>query len=274
VSWRVTREPDYTWIRPSRSADAPEVVATGDGELDAEGEFRVRFTPEPTRRGGTEESGVVYRYRLSVDVTDEGGETRSADRVYPIGETAVRASIEEERGYFPTGEPVELTVVRTDLEGEPRPGRGSWRLVALVPPEPGRALLPSERPAIEPGEPAEGAYVTEGDRLSPRWAEAPSVREALDGWREGGEVAAGSLEHGDDGRGVIDLQAGAAPGAYRLLYTTDDRFGRRFETGYDLVVAGDGTDAPPSVTGKKGIELCTYGMRFKCVNRYATLLRR
>jgi alpha-2-macroglobulin len=267
VSWRVTREPDSTWVWPPRPANAPQVVANGHGELDAGGRFRVRFTPEADPRDDRSErsegpgvNGTFYRYRLSVDVTDEGGETRSAERAYPIGFVAVRARIEPgsdrergERGFFAAGEPVELAVTRTDLDGEPRPGRGSWRLVALVPPEPGRALLPAERPAFDPGGPADGAWVTEGDRLSPRWADAPSLREALAGWREGDEVAAGSLEHGDDGRALVSLVSWSAPapsggpggGAYRFLYSTEDRFGRRFETGYDLVVAGDGKEAPP-----------------------------
>ena len=40
------------------------------------------------------DSGVTYRYRVSADVTDEGGETRSAERVFNIGFVAVRASLD------------------------------------------------------------------------------------------------------------------------------------------------------------------------------------
>ena len=83
VAWRVTREAEYPWWwgwwGGSRPAGA-ETVATGRASLAADGTFAVTFTPKADERAGKD---VTYRYRLSADVTDEGGETRSAERVVP-----------------------------------------------------------------------------------------------------------------------------------------------------------------------------------------------
>ena len=185
VSWRVTREPVYAWSWPPRSSRAAQTVASGRAELDAEGRFQVRFTPEADPREDADasgEDGGYYRYRLAVDVTDEGGETRSAERVYPIGFVAVRARIlgDEDR-FFEADEPLAIPVLRTDLDDAPRAGAGTWRLVELLPPEipgePERARLPAEIP-LDDSEAPERAHLTEGDRLRPRWEEAPSERPA------------------------------------------------------------------------------------------------
>ena len=78
------------------------MVAAGDGELGADGSLAIGFTPEADER--RTEEGITYRYRLSVDVTDEGGETRSAERVFRLGFVAVEARSELECGFLDAGE--------------------------------------------------------------------------------------------------------------------------------------------------------------------------
>ncbi|MGE5716295.1 MAG: MG2 domain-containing protein, partial [Acidobacteriota bacterium] len=90
VSWRVTREAEYPWWwwgwwGGARPAGA-ETVATGKASLAADGTFAVTFTPKADERAGKD---VTYRYRLSADVTDEGGETRTAERSFRLGFVSV-----------------------------------------------------------------------------------------------------------------------------------------------------------------------------------------
>ena len=166
VTWRVTREPVYprwwSWWYPSISSQT-QVVAAGETGLDEEGRFRLDFTPEADEREA--EQGVTYRYRLAVDVTDEGGETRSAERVFRLGFVAVEARIVDDLGFHMTDDAATLQVLRTDLDGAPRAGTGSWRLVRLE--QPPETLTPADQPLPAPAD--DDAYQTPGDRMRPRW---------------------------------------------------------------------------------------------------------
>jgi len=234
VRWRVTREPVYPWWwfwwHPSASGER-QIVAQGDSSLDEEGRFEIGFTPEADEREAAD--GVTYRYRLSVDVTDEGGETRSAERSFRLGFVAVEAAISSESGFLSERDPAKLRVVRSDLDGSPRAGAAAWRLVALE--QPADTIMPADLPrSIRP---SDEVFASEGDALRARWDTSYDHRAVLASWDAGREAAAGTLTHGDDGVAHIDLP-GLAPGAYRVLYTTEDDFGASYETAEQLVVVG------------------------------------
>jgi hypothetical protein len=235
VKWRVTREPVYPrwwyWWYPSPTTQA-QVVAAGETALDEEGRFHFTFTPAADER--LAERGVTYRYRVGVDVTDEGGETRSAERSFRLGFVSVEARIVADLGFLTAKSTSSLRVVRTDLDGVPRAGGGRWRLLELVQPE--ETLTPADQPRPRASEGEEG-YRTEGDGLRPRWETHYDPEAVLAMWSEGGEVAAGELSHGEDGSAELQLP-GLAPGAYRLVYWTEDEFGADFETSKNLVVVG------------------------------------
>ncbi|MEJ2189323.1 MAG: alpha-2-macroglobulin family protein, partial [Acidobacteriota bacterium] len=233
VGWRVTREPVYPrwwyWWRPVPQGGA-QVVAAGETSLDEEGRFELRFTPEADEREARR--GVTYRYRLGVDVTDEGGETRSASRVFRLGFVTVAASISEDLGFLTGGQPASLRILRTDLDGTPRAGRGAWRLVRLE--QPPETLTPADQPLPPP---PDDAYRTPGDELRPRWNPAYNPEAVMASWNEGGEIAHGAVEHGEDGWADFEIPAMGA-GCYRIIYTTEDEYGATFETMKDLVVVG------------------------------------
>ncbi len=234
VRWRVSREPVYprwwSWWDRSPSAQT-QVVAGGEAALDAEGRFRLRFTPEADEREAAR--GVSYRYRLAVDVTDEGGETRSAERLFRLGFVAVEARLLSERGFVRAGEPATVRALRSDLDGTPRSGAASWRLLRLT--QPAETLTPAEQP-LPPA--ADDSFATPGDRVRPRWQPDYEPDEVLALWPEGEEVAAGALEHGADGAAELALP-GLEAGAYRLAYSTTDEFGAEFTTREHLVVVGE-----------------------------------
>lgn len=236
VQWQATREPVYprwwSWWGPASSSQ-PQVVAAGESSLDAEGRFELRFRPEADERQAAD--GVSYRYRLVVDVTDEGGETRSAERTFRLGFVTVEARIVDELGFRMEDEPSLLRVLRSDLDGTPRAGSGSWRLVRLE--QPSETLTPAEQPMPVPPGGRQG-FATPGDRLRPRWDPRYDPEAVLALWTSGEEVAAGATSHGDDGTAEVALP-GLGPGAYRLIYTTTDEFGAEFTTSANLVVAGD-----------------------------------
>jgi len=235
VKWRVTREPVYPrwwyWWYPSPATQA-QVVAAGETGLDDEGRFHLRFTPSADER--LAKQGVTYRYRLGVDVTDEGGETRSTERVFRLGFVSVEARIVADLGFLTAQRTAAVRIFRTDLDGVPRAGSGEWRLVELEQPE--ETLTPADQPRPLPPEGRE-EYQTAGDSLRSRWDPGYDPEAVLAGWSEGREVAVGELSHGEDGSAELGLP-GLAAGAYRLTYTTEDEFGAEYTTSKNLVVVG------------------------------------
>ncbi|HUU03261.1 MAG TPA: alpha-2-macroglobulin family protein [Myxococcota bacterium] len=240
VRWRVTRTPVYPWwwsywYWGGGGGSQTQTVATGAGGLGADGEFKIEFTPKADERLGKQNKDVSYRYSVSADVTDEGGETRSSSRAFRLGFVAVEAALSSDENFFLAGRPAAWTITRTNLDGNPAPGRGSWRLVSLV--QPARALLPADQPLpLPPGVADDKAFMTRGDRQRTRWNPGYQVQAVLRTWKEGAKRAHGKLTHDTKGKADLEIPA-LAGGAYRLHYETLDAFGASYTTSHDFVVA-------------------------------------
>jgi uncharacterized protein YfaS (alpha-2-macroglobulin family) len=244
--YRVTREPVWPWWWVGKGGfwwlprQEAESVAAGTAPIASDGSFRIAFLPAADERAAGAAKELTYRYRISVEVTDDGGETRETERAFRLGLSAVEAAIEPPSELLRAGERTAVTIRRTDLNGVARPGEGSFRLVELVQPE--RPLPPSEQPLPAPPPGTPERHRTPGDLLRPRWEEAPPPLDLMRGWADGREVARGAVSHGPSGQGEAALPA-LAPGAYRLRYETVDELGSRYDTFRDLIVAGDGGTA-------------------------------
>ena len=105
VRWRVVREPVYPWWwglwGRGVGSSGTQTIAAGTASLDADGQFRFSFTPE----AGEEGQEVSYRYAVTADVTDEGGETRSASRGFRLGHVSVEAALHPPAAFFQAGRP-------------------------------------------------------------------------------------------------------------------------------------------------------------------------
>ena len=234
VRWRVGREalyPSWWWWRPQRGE---RIVAAGETVLDSEGRFELAFTAEADERlAGKEGRQVTYRYRVTADVTAEGGETRTATRSFRLGFVAVEARPLPGKGFLVAGEEASIELLRTDLDGEPRGGPGRWRLLAVE--QPPAPVLPAEEPAAPP-EPGFEVYQTPGDRLRPRWQRPSPGHRPFRSWEDGREISSGALHHDEEGMGSVALPQLPA-GVYRLRYATRDDFGADFETAVEFAVA-------------------------------------
>ncbi len=239
VVWRVERTPVYPpwwgWWHPLPRRP-PEVVAGGSTGLDAEGRFRFSFLPAADER--ERDRGISYGYRVSVEVTDDGGETRSAERTFRLGFVTVETAVEPRAEFFRAGDPAGFELRRADLDGVARPGAAGWRLTRLE--QPAAAVLPADEPSPVPPGDAEDPYATPGDRLRPRWSPGYSPRATLARWEDGEELRRGELTHDGQGLARLDLE-GLAAGAYRLRYATEDPFGATFETAREFLVAAPGS---------------------------------
>jgi uncharacterized protein YfaS (alpha-2-macroglobulin family) len=245
VRWRVTREPVWPfwwfWYYGAVSTRA-QTIATGNATLGKDGTFNFTFTPAADERKGISKE-VSWRYSVTADVTDEGGETRSATRGFRLGFTAVEAQVQAETAFFREGQKAAMKIRRTDLDGVPRAGKGRWRLVSLS--QPKSPALPSEQPRQKRAVAAEdegdgdggGDFETPGDKLRPRWEASYSAEAVLRSFGDGAEKANGALVHDDKGEAAVPLPALSA-GAWRIHYETQDDFGATYKTQKEFVVAG------------------------------------
>ena len=237
--WQVRREPVYPrWWWWETPAEQSQVVAGGRTALREDGTFELTFIPKVDERKARPDSGITYRYTLSVDITDDGGETRSATRSFRLGFVSVEASLAADSGFFRPGVPAGFSVTRTDLNGTPKPGTGAWRIVRLS--QPVETLLPADQPLPEPAPPQAGQpapYSTPGDRLRARWETALPPEAILRLWKEGAAVAGGDVSGDAAGRAAVKAPPLDA-GAYRLLYETKDDFGAVCRESLDFVIAG------------------------------------
>ena len=184
VKWRVTREPVYPWWfwwwRPQSGSAEVQTIASGTSKLAEDGTFGLTFTPAADEasagRSQAQSKGVSFRYSVVADVTDEGGETRSATRAFRLGLVAVEAVIQSENGFLRDGVASEMKIRRSDLDGVGRAGSGRWRLVRLQ--QPPAAQLPTDRPTsnsrINKENPEKTSEKTStfqppGDHLRPQW---------------------------------------------------------------------------------------------------------
>ena len=122
VAWRVSRVPVYPlWYWWRKPVAETRVVASGEAKLGADGTFEMAFLPAADEREA--ESGASYRYELQVEVTDEGGETRSAERTFRLGFVAVETRLDPAAGFFQPRQAVRITAHRSDLGRHAPSGR-------------------------------------------------------------------------------------------------------------------------------------------------------
>jgi alpha-2-macroglobulin len=245
VKWRVLRSVVYPWWwhyrYSSLSSSSSQSIGAGTTKVSADGSFAFSFVPKADERLAKTAKGVTYRYSVSVDVTDEGGETRSAQKGFRLGFVDVEAKMSFGSSFLLAGKLGKLKIFRSNLNGKGTAGKGHYRVFSVKSPK--KALLPADQPlASRPI--TDKSFVTTGDRLRPRWRPNYQVQSLLWSWPDGALLSEGDLTHDQDGVAKIDLVAIKAKlkaGAYRLRYQTKDGFGAPYEMSQVFVVAGKKT---------------------------------
>lgn len=227
VNWRVTRQPlfdSHRYRHRSRPHLSTTTIASGTSRLDAKGQFHLEFLPQAQKHQHDEN----YRFNISADITDSGGETRTATRRYRLGHVAIKATLHADSAFAIKGENYTVNLSRTDLDGTPRSGKATWKLTRLQ--QPSTPILPADLPVIMADK--NKIYATTGDQQSPRWH---STKDTLFNWKEGQEIKKGVLQHDPTGKAQLEL-TGLATGAYRLHYSTLDQWSQLFTTRHELII--------------------------------------
>ena len=232
VSWKVTREVRWpSWVGfcswlPIPFADSEE-IAYGDGETDSQGTFKISFIAKPDLQVN-EELEPIFDYRVSVNITDGTGETRSSSRTVSLAYTALQAELET-LDWLTTETPVAITVKTESHDGEPRGAEGTLKIHLL--PEPEFCSRPENfslaKPRYKFSSLQGGGFAGFLPPLSSP-NEASNASELLR-QRELGEVVAKfPIKTSAEAplSGALSVEADLPVGCYRLVFETQDANGK------------------------------------------------
>jgi uncharacterized protein YfaS (alpha-2-macroglobulin family) len=123
VSYRVVREvrfPWWPWWRSMPSSGSRQEMVSGTTRTDADGGFAFDFVAIPDESVSREQR-PQFTYSIYVDVTDQNGETRSANRSVNLAYLSVKAelsladAVDKAEGNLP------VSVITQNLDGQPLP---------------------------------------------------------------------------------------------------------------------------------------------------------
>lgn len=139
VTFRVTREarflyPWMFWRRPLPSSSSMEIV-NGEMETDADGKFVIRFAAIPDLSIDPK-TDPVFDYRVSADVTDLNGETRSGNITIPVGYKSINLQILlSDKEVINKDSLSNIRLSSKNLSGEPQSVSANIKIYALQAPD-------------------------------------------------------------------------------------------------------------------------------------------
>lgn len=208
VKYRVTREvqmPWWCWWYHPPQSGAREITH-GTAKTDEQGKFKITFRAHPDL-AVPEKEQPTFRFRVSADVTDSNGETRSAAASLRVGYTALEMNLSAD-SWLESGKTFPIRIQTATLDGKGVPAHGTLRIHGLKSPKtPVRKSLGSE-PTKDLSDPKS--------------------------WETDQLVTESTFDTGVDGTASssVTLQTGV----YRVIATTRDRFGKEVSSQLELKV--------------------------------------
>jgi hypothetical protein len=218
VRYHVVREARMPWwlgwYGSSRHGSTSQEMAHGTAVTEVDGSFKIEFNAKPDPKI-PESDDPTFAYQVNVDVTDNAGETRSAQHSIRVGYTALEATLSAS-DWQTIAKPVEVTVTTRTLDGEPQVAEGRVLIYDLqAPARPQGSPMPGlpVRPFIRRGlnEPIE--LGSSDDMSNPV------------NWPLGKVVGETGFTTDTNGSATVSFKL--AVGAYRAVVETQDRFGKK-----------------------------------------------
>lgn len=196
--------------------------------INSDGTFELEFLPEADQQTAKNTS-ISYNFNLQVDVTDEGGETRTATGDYRAGWVTVEANFSITESFVQSADPINVTSKLTTLNGKAIAGNAQFKVIRLI--QPTQTLLPAELHNTKIIDPyaAIDKYVLPGDKTSERWHGDFDWQRISALWDEGEVIQQGKLVHNVDGHAAIRVNPVIQDGVYRIYYETKDAHGEIFK---------------------------------------------
>ena len=224
VVWSVKREVRFPiwcrWYFPWLPFDSgTRRIARGNSITDADGTFTISFPAVPDRMSPPE-SLPTFTYHVTADVTDSGGETRSADTRVSAGYVDVEATLDVGDWQVTNDEntaSVTINVSTLSLDAAPRGVSGKLRINQLV--QPKRVARPDLTAREVPYDVLQRQKSRGATVLPEPQDDDPKT------WADGKQIVANEIvTDASTGKGQTTVQL--HPGIYRATFTipgTKDR---------------------------------------------------
>ena len=122
VTWTIQRQP--FWLRSYMPSDyGYKQVANGEAEVDKEGNFLIRFTPERENDGA---KPVFRSYQVQAFLTDSKGETQEAAYVFSVGDAGIVLSFDMENQL--EKEKASARIMAQTINGEKVSAQGTYTI--------------------------------------------------------------------------------------------------------------------------------------------------
>ncbi|WP_375239052.1 alpha-2-macroglobulin [Aurantibacter sp.] len=137
VSYKVKREVNYPrwymWGRPFQNTQAQEITF-GETTTNEKGEFDITFKAIPDEKAN-KKNLPIFTYKVTADVTDINGETRSATTTVKVGYHTLLADISIADLIDKTNKKQTLSIETKNLNGEFVPAKGQLNIYKLNAPK-------------------------------------------------------------------------------------------------------------------------------------------
>lgn len=248
VKWRITREAQapWWWGYFGRSwwspPSPPQTVASGLSALKSDGSFEISFVPQADeRKNAGSNQDITYSFNIEANVTDDGGETRTGNKYFRIGFSSVEATLTWNDFFFDTGKPVKIDTRLSSLDGKPKKGNASFKILRLK--APSVTLPPAGYSRDVQSVPDRDLnadftkYASPDDSKRARWETDFRWEPLAATWEEGEVVKSGSIAHDAKGEAQISIDQIQESGIYKISYETKDDFGAPYKVSRLFMVA-------------------------------------
>ncbi len=236
VTYRVTREvryPDWffeccCWWRPIPSRPAQE-IANGVVTTEPDGSFVIPFVAKPDLTVPKKDE-PSFRYTVHADVTDTTGETRGGTKSVNVGYVALRANVNSD-AWLTSEKETTFVINTTTLDGEGQAAKGALKIHALKQPD---KVVRDGLNYYYRNYPRPGADANQEPKPDPSKPQS---------WELGDVVL--STDFATNGNGKTDAKTKLAPGIYRAILETTDKFGKKVTARYQFTVVNPTADKFP-----------------------------
>ncbi|MBW1888665.1 MAG: hypothetical protein JRI52_10010, partial [Deltaproteobacteria bacterium] len=213
ISYRVVREVRYPswWYWYGHPSSPQREIIHGKGKTDEKGSFSITF-PARADLSISESDEPIFIFNVSVDITDTSGETRSVERGIRIGYSAMTLDMSASE-WLTSDEPSIISIASKTLDGEPVKARGSVKVFTLKQPE-------------RPVRPSFFRHSDGGSEIEPDLSDWKV-------WEQADEVESALFDTSD---GPAEVSFSLAPGAYKIVASASDRFGKRTITILPVII--------------------------------------
>jgi alpha-2-macroglobulin len=212
-----------------------QIVHSGVTQLKSDGTFSMSFTPKADPRllkSSKDSDGVKYSFLITADITDEGGETRSSQKLFMVSSVSIEAELKLDGNVLIENSLGEIKLSRLFVAGGSAPGSGQWTLSRLK--EPTEVVMPAEMKLMNLD--INGGLVLDGDRRSPRWENKYNWQALVREWTTTELIKSDLVLTDKTGHSVIKLPP-LKPGAYRMVYSSKDSYGEAIQSQTEFFVA-------------------------------------